>query len=91
MDPSIESKRLGTVRYSDPQYLENTESYSCNEKSDIYSIGVLLWEISSGHAPFADKSIKFTDIMLGIISGEREAIIKGTPKKYAEIYTGKNY
>jgi hypothetical protein len=29
--------------------------------------------------------------MLAIISGEREAIIKGTPRKYAEIYTGKNY
>ena len=91
MGPSIEaSKGLGTIRYSDPQYLINDENYSRNEKSDIYSIGVLLWEISSGHAPFADKSIKFTDLMLGIISGEHEAIIKGTPRKYAEIYTGKN-
>ncbi|CAH1771220.1 15785_t:CDS:1, partial [Entrophospora sp. SA101] len=88
LDPSIEvSKRLGSIKYSDPQYLENTESYSRNEKSDIYSIGVLLWELSSGHAPFADKSIKFTDIILGIISGECEAVIKGTPRKYAEIYT----
>ncbi|CAJ0632832.1 2173_t:CDS:2 [Entrophospora sp. SA101] len=34
-----------------------------------------------------DKSIKFTDLMLIITSGEREAIIKGTPRKYAEIYT----
>ncbi|CAJ0648518.1 9633_t:CDS:2 [Entrophospora sp. SA101] len=88
LDPSIEVfKRLGSIRYSDPQYLENTESYSRNEKSDIYSIGVLLCELSSGHAPFADKSIKFTDIILGIISGECEAVIKGTPRKYAEIYT----
>ncbi|CAJ0839260.1 9301_t:CDS:10 [Entrophospora sp. SA101] len=59
LDPSIEvSKRLGSINYSDPQYLGNIENY-----------------------------IKFTDIMLGIISGEREAIIKGTPRKYAEIYT----
>ncbi|CAJ0755547.1 16629_t:CDS:10 [Entrophospora sp. SA101] len=88
LDPSIESsKRLGTIRYSDPEYLNNAENYSRNEKSDIYSIGVLLWEISSGHAPFANKSIKFKDIILAIILGEREAIIKGTPRKYAEIYT----
>ncbi|CAH1765252.1 8629_t:CDS:2 [Entrophospora sp. SA101] len=88
LDSSIEaSKRLGTIRYSDPQYLGNIESYSRNEKSDIYSIGVLLWEISSGHAPFADKSITSKCIIVAIILGERETIIKGTPKKYAEIYT----
>nr|CAG8589828.1 1407_t:CDS:2 [Entrophospora candida] len=47
LDPSIEAcKRLGTIRYSDPQYLGNIENYS-----------------------------------------KREAIIKGTPRKYAEIYT----
>ncbi|CAJ0825012.1 15127_t:CDS:2 [Entrophospora sp. SA101] len=46
LGPSIEaSKGLGTIKYSDPQYL---------------------------------------------INGEREAIIKGTPRKYAEIYTGNN-
>ncbi|CAJ0903310.1 8627_t:CDS:2 [Entrophospora sp. SA101] len=83
----LASKRLGTIRYSDPQYLGNIESYSRNEKSDIYSIGVLLWEISSGHAPFADKSITSKCIIVAIILGERETIIKGTPKKYAEIYT----
>jgi hypothetical protein len=26
--------------------------YSLNEKSDVYSVGVLLWEISSGNLPF---------------------------------------
>ncbi|CAH1759738.1 4010_t:CDS:2 [Entrophospora sp. SA101] len=91
LGPSIEaSKGLGTIKYSDPQYLINGENYSRNEKSDIYSIGVLLWEISSGHAPFAGKAITSKCIIVAIILGEREAIIKGTPRKYAEIYTGNN-
>ncbi|CAJ0642752.1 15729_t:CDS:2, partial [Entrophospora sp. SA101] len=34
-----------------------------------------------------NKSIKFTDLVLIMTSDEREAIIKGTPRKYAEIYT----
>ncbi|CAJ0851354.1 4051_t:CDS:2, partial [Entrophospora sp. SA101] len=86
LDPSLEvSKRLGSIKYSDPQYLNNTKNYSRNEKSDIYSIGILLWQISSGHAPFTYESIQ--DLTLAIILGEREAIIKGTPKKYAKIYT----
>ncbi|CAJ0748372.1 9640_t:CDS:2 [Entrophospora sp. SA101] len=42
---------------------------------------------SVGHAPFADKSITSKCIIVAIILGERETIIKGTPKKYAEIYT----
>jgi serine/threonine protein kinase len=30
--------------------------YSLNKKSDVYSVGVLLWEISSGHPPFEGES-----------------------------------
>ncbi|CAJ0883351.1 16575_t:CDS:2, partial [Entrophospora sp. SA101] len=53
LGPSIEaSKKFGTIRYSDPQYLNDIENY-----------------------------------MLIMTSDEREAIIKGTPRKYAEIYT----
>ena len=47
---------LGVVPYIDPKYLNNinniTQSYILNPKSDVYSIGVLLWQISSGRNPF---------------------------------------
>ncbi|CAJ0745567.1 1174_t:CDS:2 [Entrophospora sp. SA101] len=36
------------------------------------------------------KAITSKCIIVAIILGEREAIIKGTPRKYAEIYTGNN-
>ncbi|GES91072.1 kinase-like domain-containing protein [Rhizophagus clarus] len=32
------------------------QSYSLNKKSDVYSIGVILWEISSGQLPFKDET-----------------------------------
>jgi hypothetical protein len=45
------------VPYVDPKSFSrrrnnNNQMYSLNEKSDVYSVGVLLWEISSGQPPF---------------------------------------
>jgi serine/threonine protein kinase len=56
--------------------------------SDIYSIGVLLWEISSGQPPFIDESHDFS-LFLQISQGYRETIVPGTPIDYSNLYTGK--
>ncbi|PKY48085.1 kinase-like protein, partial [Rhizophagus irregularis] len=54
---NIHSKSVfGVIAYIDPKRLDNC-SYEYNEKSDIYSLGVLMWEISSGRPPFADGNI----------------------------------
>jgi serine/threonine protein kinase len=42
---------FGVVPYMDPKKFNN-RSYSLNKKSDVYSVGVLLWEISNGLPPF---------------------------------------
>src|SRR5438876_6160128 len=39
----------GILPYIDPQRLKRKRA---NKKSDVYSVGVLLWEISSGKKPF---------------------------------------
>ncbi|CAJ0828482.1 176_t:CDS:2 [Entrophospora sp. SA101] len=77
-------KSLGSVEYSDPQYLKN-QTYSRNSKSDTYSVGVLLWEISSGRIPFESVPRDYS-LVYSIIEGNREKIIKGTPKKYVDVY-----
>jgi serine/threonine protein kinase len=79
------SKLFGIVPYVDPKSFENSLN---NQKSDIYSVGVILWEISSGHPPFCDESCDFS-LALKIIHGHREDIIPDTPKDYVEIYTSK--
>ncbi|KAF0433479.1 kinase-like protein [Gigaspora margarita] len=57
-----------------------------NMKSDIYSFGVILWEISSGRPPF--QLFKGTKISLcvRISNGEREEPIEGTPDSYRQLY-----
>ncbi|POG59813.1 kinase-like domain-containing protein [Rhizophagus irregularis DAOM 181602=DAOM 197198] len=57
-DESVTSRRYGVIPYIDPKKIAS-DSYSRNEKSDIYSVGVLLWEISSGRPPFEGKSEYF--------------------------------
>ncbi|PKK63412.1 hypothetical protein RhiirC2_141222, partial [Rhizophagus irregularis] len=48
------------------------------------SLGVLLWEISSGRIPFSDCSRDLLDYY--IKNGDREDPIDGTPQKYQKLY-----
>ena len=59
-----------------------------SQSSDIYSFGVLMWEISSGYPPFKDcvnNNDKFA-LALAINNGTREITISDTPKEYEELY-----
>ncbi|CAB5302771.1 unnamed protein product [Rhizophagus irregularis] len=55
-------------------------------KSDVYSIGVLLWEISSGKLPFEDESYD-AGLVMRILQGYRETIVPNTPSDYSKLYT----
>jgi serine/threonine protein kinase len=77
------STRGGLYAYIDPQcYIK--DNYQRNGKSDIYSLGVLFWEISSGKPPFS----KCNDgkIICDVYKGVRETPIKNTPSEYQQLY-----
>ena len=76
------------VPYIDPKILMDSKNLKLNEKSDVYSIGVLLWEISSGKPPFNENTNKIS-LIYDISQGQREEIIPDTPSDYAKLYTGK--
>src|SRR2546430_17338664 len=77
---------FGMLPYVDPQCI--IEQQSPNKKSDVYSVGVLLWEISSGQKPFESHD-NFPDALVSaILSGTREAPISDTPIDYINIYEG---
>ncbi|CAB4391063.1 unnamed protein product [Rhizophagus irregularis] len=86
-EASKNQTRPFSIPYTDPKRLTNRK-YNLNQKSDVYSIGVLLWEISSGRPPFYNDG-KAYDIGLiyEISQGNREKPIPGTPDSYVKIYT----
>ncbi|GES83715.1 kinase-like domain-containing protein [Rhizophagus clarus] len=85
IDESITSQQGGIIPYVDPKKFASS-SYSLNKKSDVYSIGVLLWEISSGRPPFSNEYNRFRLPEL-ILRGHRETPIPNTPKDYEKVYT----
>ncbi|RGB24703.1 kinase-like domain-containing protein [Rhizophagus diaphanus] len=53
-------------------------------KSDIYSIGMLMWEISSGQPPFINYEHNY-DLAMNIVNGIRPKIVSGTPLEYKNL------
>ncbi|UZO03484.1 uncharacterized protein OCT59_023891 [Rhizophagus irregularis] len=82
-----QSKTFGLIPYADPKSFNRstTELYLLNKKSDVYSIGVLLWEISSGQPPFHNIPYD-VGLALSILQGLRETPIPNTSTDYIKIY-----
>ncbi|POG66365.1 kinase-like domain-containing protein, partial [Rhizophagus irregularis DAOM 181602=DAOM 197198] len=93
------SKRIGNesksilykiIPYVDPKCfsLRNSNALSSlNVKSDVYSVGVLLWIISCGYTPFNTNGEYDIGLAIEISQGLRESIIPETPSDYAKLYT----
>ena len=80
---SSRSTLFGMPAFIEPQCFSD-ETYKRDKRSDVYSLGNLLWEIFSGYPPF--KS--FSKFVIGskILSGEREPPIEGMPQEYIELH-----
>ncbi|CAB5204560.1 unnamed protein product [Rhizophagus irregularis] len=74
---------IGVASYIEPKRLSDP-NYKYTKPSDIYSFGVLMWEISSGEPPFKDCDNK--TVAISVISGIRETPVPDTPKEYENLY-----
>ncbi|PKY59240.1 kinase-like protein, partial [Rhizophagus irregularis] len=82
---NIHSGIFGVIAYIDPKQLDDL-FYEYNDKSDIYSLGVLMWELSSGRPPFSGKNIKEDLLRIHLIGGRREEPVPYTPNEYLKLY-----
>ncbi|CAI2183654.1 18681_t:CDS:2, partial [Funneliformis geosporum] len=81
-ETSYNANKFGVIPYMDPKFLDNkNKSYILNKKSDVYSVGVLMWQISSGYRPFDGIDYDLS-LSLSIVGGIREKIVDGTPFEY---------
>jgi serine/threonine protein kinase len=75
------------VPYMEPKRILDLK-FPYTKSSDIYSFGVLMWELYSRKKPFAEKEYNSLFAM-EINKGLRESILDGTPEKYSNLYTSK--
>ncbi|RIA93201.1 kinase-like domain-containing protein [Glomus cerebriforme] len=76
---------FGVIGYMEPKRLLNLK-FPYTKASDIYSFGILMWEISSGYPPFRDNDNKFALACSIYNNGFREDTIPDTPNEYENLY-----
>jgi serine/threonine protein kinase len=71
----------GNLPYIAPEVIIGKEQ---TFKSDIYSIAMLMWEISSGQPPFINYKHD-SYLAMNIVNGIRPKIVPGTPLEYENL------
>ncbi|POG63962.1 kinase-like domain-containing protein [Rhizophagus irregularis DAOM 181602=DAOM 197198] len=71
----------GIIPYVAPEVLQG-QNYT--KASDIYSYGMIMWELMTGRRPFWDRNHD-TDLIIEICDGFRPPIVTNAPEDYIEL------
>ncbi|MGH7804859.1 MAG: serine/threonine protein kinase, partial [Candidatus Binatia bacterium] len=78
---------IGTVKYASPEQVQRSKDI--DPRADIYSLGMVLYELYSGHHVFADTSEH--GVLMRMMQRELEEIVPkfsdGTPSEFRELIT----
>ena len=78
-----------TPGYASPEQLQNK---SVSTATDVYSLGVILYELLSGHRPFETKEIDFKEICKAVLENEPpppSAMLETSSKNFRQITEAK--
>jgi len=71
----------GIIPYVAPEIFQG---HKYTKASDIYSFGMIMWELMTGRRPFWDQNHD-TDLIIKICDGYRPLIITNAPRGYVEL------
>jgi serine/threonine protein kinase len=71
----------GVLPYTAPELI-SSKQYS--KASDIYSLGMLMWEVFAEHPPFYDQPHN-ADLALGIVGGKRPPMLSEIPDMFQQL------
>ena len=75
------NENYGIIPYMAPEIFQG-KKYT--EKSDIYSFGMIMWEVMTGRRPFWDRNHD-ADLIIEILDGLRPPIVTNAPEGYIEL------
>ena len=75
------NENYGIIPYMAPEIFLG-QKYTA--ASDIYSFGMIMWEVMTGRRPFWDKNHD-TDLIIEIVDGLRPPIVTNAPEGYIEL------
>ncbi|CAI2169385.1 2835_t:CDS:2 [Funneliformis geosporum] len=81
-----QNQNLERVRYCAPELLERVQNFKYNHKCEVYSFGILLWEIAETRIPYAKYDImSITDLILKKKYREPFSENNGMSEKFKEL------
>ena len=82
---NTETSTLGTVLWAAPECLTVKRFQERNEKMDVFSFGVIAWELVTQQVPWKQEGYSSKDIEQAVKRGSRLKITAKCPKYLQEV------